>query len=118
MTNEDEKIVADYMNWYYARHEGIYYYDWDGRRQRNLDLTAAGLVVQEMQNRGEWDGFFYFVWNRYRKSEKLLYKEVNEATFTALLFNADNFFKAFMEWRKEIKLDPVIDKESAAYMDN
>ena len=100
MTDEDKKIVADYMNWYYDGHEGIYYYDRDGRRQRNLDLTAAGLVVKEMQKRGEWDGFFYFVWNRYRKSEKLLYKEVNEATFTALLFSADNFFNAFVQWRK------------------
>lgn len=56
MTNEDEKIVADYMNWHYAEHEGIYYYDWDGRRQRNLDLNDAGLVVEEMQERYELDG--------------------------------------------------------------
>ena len=113
MTSEDKKIVADYMNWYYAGHEGIYYYDWDGRRQRNLDLTAAGLVVQEMQKRGDWEQFHDFVieWGD-------LLSKASFAYITAWLFNSENFFKAFTEWRKGIKLDPVIDKESAAYMDN
>lgn len=92
MTNEDEKIVADYMNWYYAEHEGIYYYDWDGRRQRNLDLTAAGLVVQEMQKRGEWLNFL--TWIDYNLPSR---EWVDLITW---LFNADNFFKAFVEWRK------------------
>jgi hypothetical protein len=94
MTNEDELAIAHYMNWHYAEHEGIYYYDWNGRRQRNLDLNDAGLVVQEMVKRGEWDSFIESVeentspicetWNR----------------LFAWLFDADNFFKAFVEWRK------------------
>ena len=90
MTNEDEKIVADYMDWHYAEHEGIYYYDWDGRRQRNLDLNDAGLVVQEMQNRGEWVEFL----------QHCYIHTPAEDDFIAHLFNADNFFKAFVEWRK------------------
>jgi hypothetical protein len=110
LSNEDKKIVADYMNWYYAGHEGIYYYDWDGRRQRNLDLTAAGLVVQEMQKRGEWQDFV--------QTAAKIHKLGFHSEVVAWLFNAENFFKAFTEWRKGIKLDPVIDKESAAYMDN
>ena len=110
MTNEDEKIVADYMNWHYAEHEGIYYYDWDGRRQRNLDLNDAGLVVQEMQKRGGWQDFV--------QTAAKIHKLGFHSEVVAWLFNADNFFKAFTEWRKGIKLDPVIDKESAAYMDN
>ena len=98
MTNEDEKIVADYMNWHYAEHEGIYYYDWDGRRQRNLDLTAAGLVVQEMQNRGEWQKFCATGFGIYFEGERP--SHVFPENYIAWLFNAENFFKAFVEWRK------------------
>ena len=107
MTDEDKKRIAEYMGWKYRCDlwGGIEYSrdKTDGFEQYYIvrfDLNDAGLCVQEMQKRGEWDGFFYFVWNRYRKSEKLLYKEVNEATFTALLFSADNFFNAFVQWRK------------------
>jgi hypothetical protein len=92
MTNEDEKIVADYMNWHYAEHEGIYYYDWDGRRQRNLDLNDAGLVVAEMRKRGELYIFLTWIDNN------LPYKEWSN--FIAWIFNPENFFKAFVEWRK------------------
>ena len=98
MTNEDKKIVADYMNWYYAGHKGIYYYDWDGRRQRNLDLTAAGLVVQEMQKRGEWQKFCATGFVIYFEGERP--SHVFPENYIAWLFNAENFFKAFVEWRK------------------
>jgi hypothetical protein len=93
VTNEDEKRIADYMNWHYAEHEGIYYYDWDGRRQRNLDLNDAGLVVEEMVKRGDWITFVSFV-------DDYHYNADIQVEFTAWLFNADNFFKAFIEWRK------------------
>ena len=103
MTAEDKKLIAGYMGWTYHVTDDGKWWNCIGPKGGNhlLDLNDAGLVVAEMQKRGEWDGFFYFVWNRYRKSEKLLYKEVNEATFTALLFNADNFFNAMSEWLKE-----------------
>ena len=99
MTNEQKKLIAGYMGWKKAYlsngYHNILY-----NRPVVFDLNDAGLVVKEMLKRGDWDEFFYFVWNGYRKAEKLLYKEVDEAKFTALLFNADNFFKAFVEWRK------------------
>jgi hypothetical protein len=100
MTNEDELAIAHYMNWHYAEHEGIYYYDWDGgqvltrsRRQRNLDLNDAGLVVQEMQKRGDWITFVSFV-------DDYHYNADIQVEFTAWLFNAENFFLAFCEWRR------------------
>ena len=107
MTNEDKKLIADYMGWHEVTVEdpmnkGVMekITTKHNYAEAYFDLNDASLCVKEMQKRGEWDGFFYFVWNRYRKSEKLLYKEVNEATFTALLFSADNFFNAFVQWRK------------------
>ena len=100
VTNED-KIVADYMNWYYVEHEGIYYYDWDGRRQRNLDLTAAGLVVQEMQKRGDWTKCHDFLLEAYNNSINHHTPLIRSEHFSAWLFNADNFFNAMSEWLKE-----------------
>ena len=92
MTSEDELMVAHYMNWHYAEHEGIYYYDWDGRRQRNLDLNDAGLVVTEMQKRGEWQDFV--------QTAAKIHKLGFHSEVVAWLFNAENFFKAFVEWSK------------------
>ena len=99
MTNEDEKIVADYMNWHYAEHEGIYYYDWDGRRQRNLDLNDAALCVAEMQKRGD-----YFVFEMYAIGlfKSIGYRKVT-AKFIPWLFNRENFFGAMAAWLKEGK---------------
>ena len=92
MTNEDELAIAHYMNWHYAEHEGIDYYDWNGRRQRNLGLNDAGLVVEEMVKRGELYIFLTWIDNN------LPYKEWSN--FIAWIFNPDNFFSAFVEWRK------------------
>jgi hypothetical protein len=110
MTNEDKHEVCKYMKWRYRVNEAhvlgthtdftFTFCDDGWGRHVVFDLNDAALCVAEMQKRGDWDEFFYFVWNGYRKAEKLLYKEVDEAKFTALLFNADNFFKAFVEWRK------------------
>jgi hypothetical protein len=110
MTDEDKKIVADYMKWIFSEYGGEYYYIPKNGKVIYFDLNDAGLVVEEMQKRGEWEhDFMDFV----AGSKKWNYHQC-----IAWLFNADNFFKAFTEWRKGIKLDPVIDKESATYMDN
>jgi hypothetical protein len=93
MTNEDEKRIADYMGWYWSKDDGIYFYDWDGQRPRYLNLNDAGLVVQEMQKRDDWMSFITFADNEHFD------KEIS-VEFTAWLFNADNFFKTFVEWRK------------------
>jgi hypothetical protein len=93
MTNEDEKRIADYMGWYWSKDDGIYFYDWDGQRPRYLNLNDAGLVVQEMQKRDDWMSFITFADNEHFD------KEIS-VEFTAWLFNSDNFFKTFVEWRK------------------
>ena len=58
----------------------------------NFDLNDASLVVAEMQKREEWEhDFMDFV----AGSQKWNYHQL-----IAWLFNADNFFKSFTEWRK------------------
>jgi hypothetical protein len=94
MTNEDKKIVADYMVWkYWPSGKGQCYRvsENGGDVIIHFDLNDAGLVVQEMQKRGEWQDFMSFVYgvcHFHKRSSVTLY-----------LFNADNFFKAFIEWR-------------------
>ena len=77
MTDEDKKRIAEYMN-----DEGALY-------NCAFDCNYASLCVQEMQKRGEWFDFYWFAIGN-SSSEAL----------TAWLFNPDNFFKAFVEWRK------------------
>jgi hypothetical protein len=94
MTNEDKKIVADYMWWAQYKYPSYYLNTKGDIESHHFDLNDAGLVVKEMQKRGEWDSFIESVeentspicetWNR----------------LFAWLFDADNFFKAFVEWRK------------------
>jgi hypothetical protein len=92
MTNEDKKLIADYMGWdgtttiegYAIPTPEIHYFD----------LNDAGLIVKEMVKRGDWEGSVAFVEetpeNRFITWNQLI----------AWLFNADNFFTAFVEWRK------------------
>lgn len=93
MTNEDEKIVADYMGWIFSEYGGEYYYIPKNGKVIYFDLNDAGLVVQEMQDRGEWDKFLYWTDNNSKPY-------IEWTAFIAWLFNAENFFKAFCEWRK------------------
>ncbi len=91
MTNEDKRIVADYMGWKMSEWMMI-----DGSAHvvnpHFFDINDAGLVVQEMQKRGDWEhDFMDFV----AGSQKWNYHQC-----IAWLFNADNFFKTFVEWRK------------------
>jgi hypothetical protein len=91
LSNEDKKIVADYMGWIFSEYGGEYYYIPKNGKVIYFDLTDAGLVVAEMQKRGEWQDFMSFVYgvcHFHKRSSVTLY-----------LFNADNFFKAFIEWR-------------------
>lgn len=46
MTNEDEKIVADYMNW--PEDEILIGYCTAPDKMAHFDLNDAGLVVEEM----------------------------------------------------------------------
>jgi hypothetical protein len=84
MTNEDKKIVVDYMNWPASGND---------MRHEMFDLNDAGLVVDEMQKRGDWMSFITFADNEHFD------KEIS-VEFSAWFYDADNFFSAFVEWRK------------------
>ena len=87
MTNEDKKLIADFMGWF-----GINHLD---KIDGNFDLNDAGLCVQEMQKRGDWQDFVQIT----SKIHKLgFHSEV-----IAWLFNAENFFGAMAQWLKEWK---------------
>lgn len=96
MTNEDKKIVADYMGWkYWPSGKGQCYRvsENGGDVIIHFDLNDAGLVVQEMQKRDDWMSFITFADNEHFD------KEIS-VEFSAWFFNSDNFFKTFVEWRK------------------
>jgi hypothetical protein len=95
MTDEDKQVVAIYMKWPYVKDDGICYYDWEGKRPRDLDLNDAGLCVKEMQKQGEWEhNFMDFV----AGSQRWNYHQC-----IAWLYDADNFFTAMAAWLKEGK---------------
>jgi hypothetical protein len=99
MTNEDKKLISDYMKWNYSEALGIYYYDSEGIEQRYLDLNDAGLCVQEMQKRGDWQKCCATGFGIYFESERP--SHVFPEDYIAWLFNAENFFSAMSEWLKE-----------------
>lgn len=83
MTEEDKKLIAEYMN-----DEGALY-------NCAFDCNYAALCVQEMQKRGDWQDFVQIT----SKIHKLgFHSEV-----IAWLFNAENFFKAMSQWLREVK---------------
>ena len=88
MTEEDKQLISEYMGWKLSGWRMI-----DGSAHvvnpHFFDLNDAAICVQEMQKRGEWFDFYWFAIGN-SSSEAL----------TAWLFNPDNFFKAFVEWRK------------------
>jgi hypothetical protein len=98
MTDEDKKIVADYMNW--PEDEILIGYCTAPDKMAHFDLNDAGLVVAKMQKRKDWSDFYKYVTDHYCN---LI--ENNEAAcgldnLTAWLFNAENFFDVFVAWRK------------------
>jgi hypothetical protein len=98
MTNEQAKIVADYMG-YLTHPMGSWYdapvYFAAGKAGNiNFDLNDAGLVVEEMVKRDEWDSFIDSI------EERTSEIHATWVNLFAWLFNADNFFEAFVYWRK------------------
>lgn len=101
MNEEDKKIVADYMGW--LTHPTGYWYDTPVYFAPGIvgdvkfDLNDTGLVVQEMQKRGD-----YFVFEMYAMGlfKSIGYRKVT-AKFIPWLFNAENFFGATAAWLKE-----------------
>ena len=95
MTNEDKQLICEYMGWTYHVTDDGKWWNCIGPKGGNhlLDLNDAALVVAEMQKRGEWNKFLYWTDNNSKP-----YREWED--FVAHLYNADNFFSAFCEWRK------------------
>ena len=89
MTDEDRKAIREYMGWF-----GINHLD---KIDGNFDLNDAGLVVKEMQKRRDWQDFVQTA----AKIHKLgFHSEVIAWLMSMEDGQADNFFKAFVEWRK------------------
>jgi hypothetical protein len=63
-------------------------------------MNDAGLCVQEMQKRGDWALFYDDLLDTYNGLCEDGKVSCGAENFAAWLFNADNFFKAFVEWRK------------------
>ena len=88
MTDEDKKRISEYMGWKLSEWRMI-----DGSAHvvnpHFFDLNDAGLCVQEMQKRGEWQKFcatgFVIYFERERPSH------VFPENYIAWLFNAENF---------------------------
>ena len=102
MTEEDKQLIAEYMGWSYHQTDDKKWWNIIGKDGAThlLDSNDAALCVQEMQKRGEWEYFVgdiedTLIYTRYHK-EHHSYKSF----LAAWLFNAENFFKAFVQWRK------------------
>ena len=99
MTDEDKKIVADYMWWAQYKYPSYYLNTKGDIESHHFDLNDAGLVVQEMQKRGEWEDFHDYVDNIDMMS-KTSFSYVTAWLMSMEEGQAKNFFKAFVEWRK------------------
>ena len=99
MTDDDKKRIAEYMKWESVlvgpkkSPYMIYIDNIDPNIYHKFDLNDAGLCVQEMQKRGDWEDFMAKVYGVCH------FHKISSAT--AWLFNAENFFNAMSEWLKE-----------------
>jgi len=102
MNDNDKKLISEYMGWNIVMvgpqksPYPIYVDNIDSNIHHRFDLNDAGLCVQEMQKRGDWEYFVAFVEETPENRESL----ITWNQLIAWLFNADNFFSAFVEWRK------------------
>ena len=101
MTDEDKKLIADYMGWdgtttiegYAIPTPEIHYFD----------LLDAGLIVKEMVKRGDYRAFdvvCMFKWANDFREDKHKNEEYLAWLMTMEDGQAKNFFAAFVEWRK------------------
>jgi hypothetical protein len=103
LTQEDKQLIAEYMWWAQYKYPSYYLNTKGDIESHHFDLNDAGLVVQEMQKRGDWE---YFVGDT---EDKLIYTRYHKehhsykSFLVAWLFNAENFFNAMAEWIKEGK---------------
>ena len=103
MNDNDKKLISEYMGWNIVMvgpqksPYPIYVDNIDSNIHHRFDLNDAALCVQEMQKRGDWERFCANVFILFIDEEKSSYLFPK---YIAWLFNADNFFTAFVEWRK------------------
>ena len=100
MTNEDKKLIADYMKWSIVnvgtkkRPYVLYVDNINCNIHHHFDANSASICVQEMQKRGEWvDFYLYFI---------CLKVDPMERRISEMLI-AKNFFGAMAAWIKERK---------------
>jgi hypothetical protein len=103
MTNEDKKIVADYMWWAQYKYPSYYLNTKGDIESHHFDLNDASLVVAEMQKRGEWVYFYDDLLDTYNDLCEDGKVSCGAENFSAWLFNSKNFFKAFVEWLRSIR---------------
>lgn len=125
MTEEDKKLISKYMGW----SENPYWWCEKCKEEKSphhvtyvercsdcgcpvivkedysFDSNSAAICVKEMQKRGDWRKVTD--WTVYQTNQHLPgVRKGNiyyyDANFIAYLFNAENFFKAFCEWRKSL----------------
>ena len=103
MTDEDKKLICDYMGWTYHVTDDGKWWNCIGPKGGNhlLDLNDAGLVVAEMQKRGEWVYFYDDLLDTYNGLCEDGKVSCGAENFSAWLFNSENFFNAMSEWLKE-----------------
>lgn len=92
MTEEDKKLIADYMGLVFnpAR---LSCYQYEDGREFKFNSNDASRCVKEMQKRGGWQDFV--------QTAAKIHKLGFHSEVVAWLFNAENFFNAMSEWLKE-----------------
>jgi len=107
MTNEDKKLIADYMGWKIEATTTSF-----GHYHRTIitpgflperfiihfDLNDAGLCVQEMARNGAWRSFYESCFPLFVATNPLI---TSPGFLNLWLYDADNFFTALAAWIKE-----------------
>lgn len=98
LTQEDKQLIAEYMGWGELTETIRIIGSFDAVATRPFDLNDTGLVVQEMQKRGDISDFA-------NNGNAIVIPPAlvsgQDSIFLRIdLFNADNFFAAFVEWRR------------------
>ena len=96
MTNEEEKLISDYMGW--QEDELLIGYRVSEDRMAHFNLNDAGLCVVKMWQNDDWYRFLSLAHESYTDTNGVFPDQ-----FIAALFNAENFFTTMIELLKEEK---------------
>ena len=99
LTPEDKQLIAEYMGWLFFPSYNYTLKALVGKESVVFfDLNDAGLCVQEIQKRGDWNRFLDHGFNSLIDVYGFM-----AHNFIATLFRAENFFGAMAAWIKERK---------------